>query len=300
MKMLRIKDLLKSIEYVAFEGDDSIEIQQVVPITEIENIDNAISWCSDKNSDYLKNIHSLSLVVVSNTIKDYGNLKNYLIVKNPRRTFQEILTLFFLKKRAPSISKTAYIANNVTIGKDVYIGHNVVIEEGCIIEDYSVIFHNTTILKDTIIGKRVTVGSNSTIGGVGFGYEKNAKGDFELIPHLGNVVIKDNVDIGNNTCIDRAVLGSTILEYNVKVDNLVHIAHGVKIGENSVVIANAMIAGSTNIGENSWISPSASILNKINIGANTLVGMGSVVIKNVGNYSVVAGNPSKFIKAIEK
>lgn len=107
--------------------------------------------------------------------------------------------------------------------------------------------HNTVILKDTIIEDNVVIGANNTIGGVGFGYEKDREGNFELIPHIGNVHIKRNVEIGNNTCIDRAVLGSTILEENVKVDNLVHIAHGVFVGRNSVVIANAMVAGSVNI-----------------------------------------------------
>ncbi|MDB0601498.1 hypothetical protein PL373_10140 [Tenacibaculum maritimum] len=89
-----------------------------------------------------------------------------------------------------------------------------------------------------------------------------------------------------------------MLENNVKVDNLVHIAHGVKVGRNSVIIANAMIAGSVNIGENSWIAPSSSIINKKNIGDNVLVGLGAVVTKNVENDVIVAGNPAKFIRKI--
>ena len=132
------------------------------------------------------------------------------------------------------------------------------------------------------------------------GVISDENGDFELIPHIGNVVIKDNVDIGNNTCIDRAVLGSTILEENVKVDNLVHIAHGVSVGRNSVVIANAMVAGSVKIGSNSWIAPSSSILNKKDVGDNSLVGMGAVVTKSIEDNTIVAGNPAKFIRKIEK
>ncbi len=91
---------------------------------------------------------------------------------------------------------------------------------------------------------------------------KNEEGKYSIIPHMGNVVIKNQVEIGNNTCIDRAVLGSTIINENVKIDNLVHISHGVSLGANSLIIANTMIAGSSIIGENVWVSPSSSILNK--------------------------------------
>jgi len=294
-----IKDILDSIEYVSFVGDASRYVDKPISLNEIDTKTNALSWCNDSNIDKLKEINSSSLVIVSDLNNEFGNLKNYIVVKNPRRTFQEILTKFFEVKREIEISKSANIDHTSIIGENVFIGHNVVIEENCKVGDFSVILHNTIILKDTIIGKKVTIGSNNTIGGVGFGYEKNNNGDFELIPHIGNVVIKNNVDIGNNTCIDRAVLGSTILEENVKIDNLVHIAHGVKVGRNSVVIANAMVAGSVNIGVNSWIAPSASILNKRDVGDNSLVGLGAVVTKNVEDFTIVAGNPAKFIRNLK-
>ena len=110
--------------------------------------------------------------------------------------------------------------------------------------------------------------------------------------------MENNVEIGNNTCVDRAVIGSTTLGENVKVDNLVHIAHGVKVARNTVIIANAMVAGSVTIGENTWIAPSASILNQKNIGDNVLVGMSSLVLKDVEDNQIVAGVPAKVIKKI--
>lgn len=133
---------------------------------------------------------------------------------------------------------------------------------------------------------------------MGFGYEKNEQGDYEVLPHIGNVIIKDNVEIGNNNCIDRAVLGSTILHKNVKVDNLVHIAHGVVIDENSLIIAHAMIGGSTEIGKNVWVSPGALIINKLKVEDNSLIGMGAVVVRKVDKNTVVAGNPAKYLKNI--
>lgn len=297
--MIDIKQIKENIDYIDFFGDSKLEINKVVPITEVNGIEKAISWCSDKNESILKNIDTNSLIIVSETNNYKDGLNNYIIVENPRRTFQKILAKFFEKSRNPSISSSATIAKNSKIGENIFIGHNVIIEEDCIIGSNTTILHNTNILRGTLIGSNVNIGCNSTIGGIGFGYEKNNKGDFELIPHIGNVVIKNSVDIGNNTCIDRAVLGSTIVEDNVKIDNLVHIAHGVKVGRNSVVIANAMIAGSVNIGENSWIAPSSSVLNKKSIGNNALVGMGAVVTKDVKDSTIVAGNPSKFLRNIE-
>jgi UDP-3-O-[3-hydroxymyristoyl] glucosamine N-acyltransferase len=145
----------------------------------------------------------------------------------------------------------------------------------------------------TKIHDNAKIGANCTIGGVGFGYELDEEKKYVLLPHLGNVVLKSFVEIGNNTCIDRAVMGSTILEENVKVDNLVHIAHGVVIGKNSLIIANSMIAGSTKIGENVWVAPSVSILNKKTISDNSYIGMGAVVIKDVKENETIVGNPGK-------
>ena len=298
--MVEVNKILEKIKYENYIGNRELSINDVVPINKIRNVKNALSWCGDKNSELLDKVNTNSVIIVSKSNPNISSLTNYMVVENPRRAFQEILTLFFNKQRKPSISDKAFIADNVKIGKNVFIGHNVIIEEDCIIGNNTTILHNTTILFDTVIGDNVNIGSNNTIGGVGFGYEKNSDGDFELIPHIGNVVIKNNVDIGNNTCIDRAVLGSTILEENVKVDNLVHIAHGVSVGRNSVVIANAMVAGSVKIGSNSWIAPSSSILNKKDVGDNALVGMGAVVTKSVDDNTIVAGNPSRFIRTIGK
>jgi len=184
------------------------------------------------------------------------------------------------------------------IGKNVFIGDFSVIESGCVIGNNCFIGYNNVLHKKTKIGNDVKIGSNNTIGGIGFGYEKNEKGDYEVLPHIGNVVISNKVEIGNNTCIDRAVLGSTIIKQNVKIDNLVHVAHGVVIGENSLIIANSMLGGSSVIGKNAWISPSVSIINKGEIEDGALVGMGAVVVKPVKSKTIVVGNPAKFLKDI--
>ena len=131
---------------------------------------------------------------------------------------------------------------------------------------------------------------------MGFGYEKNEKGEYKAIKHVGYVVIEKDAEIANNVVIDRATLGVTVIGENVKIDNLVHISHNVRIGKNCMILANSMLAGSVTIGENSWIAPSASILNQKKIGSNVMVGMGAVVLKDVENDIVVVGNPSRILK----
>lgn len=298
---MRIKEILKEINYIKFIGNENDVVEKVVSLNEINMSKNAISWCSDKNIAFLDKVSTPSIIIISNNAVDKIKKDiSYIAVENPRRAFQEVLSKFFTVKRETKIHSSAIISEDCKIGNNAYIGHNVIIEENCILGDNVTVLHNTVILNGTIVEDNVNIGSNNTIGGIGFGYEKNGKGDFELIPHIGNVVIKKNVDIGNNTCIDRAVLGSTIIGDNVKIDNLVHIAHGVNIGRNAAVIANAMVAGSVHIGENSWIAPSASILNKKYIGNDALIGLGAVVTKDVEEFTIVAGNPAKLIRKINK
>tara|TARA_R110001632_G_scaffold63318_2_gene151373 strand:+ start:24841 stop:25737 length:897 start_codon:yes stop_codon:yes gene_type:complete len=298
--MFKVEQILKKINYIEYIGDKELSVNRVLPLNDIQNTLDAISWCSNKNSEKLKEIKTSSVIIISSDVdREFIKSLNCIVVENPRLVFQQMLTEFFALKQINEIHSSAKISDESNIGSNAYIGHNVIIEKGCRIGDNVTILHNTVILQDTIIGNNVTIGCNNTIGGVGFGYEKNKDNDFVLIPHIGNVIISDNVDIGSNTCIDRAVLGSTLVGENVKIDNLVHIAHGVQIGRNVVVIANAMVAGSVNIGENSWIAPSASIINQKNIGANSLVGLGAVVTKDVDSDAIVAGNPAKFIRNIK-
>lgn len=299
MKTIKLEEILNSCNHIKFVGDRNSFVDSVVSLSDAGQHQGELFWCNDKNLASLEFV-LMGTVILSKTILENENLIhpncNYIIVENPRNAFRQILTQFFMEKRKSKISSTAVIHQSATIGKNVFIGENVVIEENCIVGDNCEILHNSSILKSSVIGTSVKIGCNCTIGGTGFGYEKDENGEFQLIPHLGNVVLCDFVEIGNNTCIDRAVLGSTILEENVKVDNLVHIAHGVKVRRNSVVIANAMIAGSVEIGENTWISPSVSILNQKKVGNNALVGLGSVVIKDVEDNDVIVGNPGKSIR----
>jgi UDP-3-O-[3-hydroxymyristoyl] glucosamine N-acyltransferase len=291
--MISKKDILGLIQPSAIMGKQEFDVSALIQLN-VENTNpQAMMWVSQKNIHKLEEINFG--VIICNEISETNcnTSCTYLICSNPRLAFQKILNQFFAPVREVGISASAYIHPTSQIGHNVFIGHNVVIEQNCLIGDNCTIGHNTVIKSETKIGDHVIIGSNNTIGGVGFGYERNESGDFDLIHHIGNVIIKNNVEIGNNTCIDRAVMGSTILEENVKVDNLVHIAHGVKVGKNSLIIANAMVAGSVDIGENVWVAPSSSILNGLKIENNAFLGLGAVVIKNVETNTTIIGNPGK-------
>lgn len=135
----------------------------------------------------------------------------------------------------------------------------------------------------------VKIGAGTVIGNDGFGYVRDETGILVKMPHAGNVVIGENVEIGSNTCIDRAVVGSTIISEGVKIDNLVHIAHGVKIGKHTLVVAGAVIGGSAEIGDHCFIGINASIKNKVRIGNNVTVGMGCIVLADVPDGLTVKG-----------
>ncbi len=298
MKLQLILDFLSPISSKILNVDIDVTFKS---IQDLNFDDNSIGWCSDKNLHLLSSIKSGTIILSEegeefcklNSLSDF----NIIIVDHPRKAFASVLNNFFIKEESYSfISPSAYISDSTKFNLDqVNIGHNVVIEDNVELGNQVSIGANTVIKSGTIIKNNVKIGSNCTIGGVGFGYEPNETGDFDLIPHIGNVVLEDDVEIGNNVCIDRAVLGSTTLCKNVKVDNLVHIAHGVHVGKNSLIIANSMVAGSVTIGENVWVSPSSSIIQKVNVGDGSVIGMGSVVLKNVNERDVVAGVPSKII-----
>lgn len=296
--MFKVQEILKTVPHVKFIGNAEQEISAVVKAQQVSEKDDYLSWCSDKNMAWIETVTRGTLIVSRNVPNEMLSCKacNYIIVDDPRLAFLRVIELFFAEEIEYTIHPSAVIHKSAKLGNKVRIGQHVVIDEHVEIGEYSVIGANTVILKNTKIGNHVTIGCNNTIGGVGFGYQKDEKGEQQLVRHLGNVVIEDKVDIGNNTTIDRAVLGSTMIRRNCKIDNLVHIAHGVDLGENSLVIANAMVAGSITVGKNVRIAPSASVLNKVVIGNDATIGMGAVVLKNVGDGEVIVGNPGKVLR----
>jgi UDP-3-O-[3-hydroxymyristoyl] glucosamine N-acyltransferase len=297
MSFFIIKEIVSDFPECKFKGDENCMIDSVLSLNETYNKEflHTTSWISDKNIAVAQS-HQLNLGLLILSATAFEKLKNqktnFLISPNPRSTFVKLLSLKFRTVHPAKTEATAVIHESSKIGNNCYVGHHVVIEENCSVGDNTTILHNTSILSGTQIGNNVYIGCNNTIGNYGFGYEKNENGDYVLLQHSGNVVIQDNVEIHNNTCIDKGALGSTVIGENVKIDNLVHIAHNVVIGRNSLIIANAMIGGSAIIEENTWVAPSASIKNQIKISRGTTVGMSAVILKNTEPGSTMVGNPA--------
>jgi UDP-3-O-[3-hydroxymyristoyl] glucosamine N-acyltransferase len=308
--MSTLNQLLDKLTYSSTIGSTDRSVELVKQLDADNTDPKALMWCSPKYYSSLVQVKHGVVICQEIADEDLSEKVTYIITPKPRLCFLLALGLLNPEPISTGISKSAFIGDGTNIAADVFIGENVVIETGCIIGSGSRIEHNTVIKRRSILGKNVVIGSNTVIGGVGFGYEKDDSGDLLLIPHTGNVVIEDEVEIGNCTTVDRAVLGSTILKKGSKIDNLVHIAHGVVVGERSLVIANAMVAGSVTIGDNVWVAPSASIINKASVEDNAVIGMGAVVVKNVARDSTVAGSPAvpirefitqrKFLAALRK
>ena len=179
------------------------------------------------------------------------------------------------------IGAFAYLGENVIIGDgakiypNAYIGNNVVIGSNSIIHPGVVIYH------DCIVGKEVVIHAGTIIGGDGFGFAPQADGSFKKVPQMGNVIIEDGVEIGSNTTIDRATIGSTLIRNGAKLDNLLQIAHNVEIGCNTVVAALTGISGSTKIGNNVMIGGQAGIVGHIQIADGTKINAKSGVSKSI-------------------
>lgn len=245
-------------------------------------------WVNSKHLNKVKTLKT-GILIAPNEEFAMDRFSGILIkCDSPRRVFSMILKEYFLVDDFPTSAKVNQ--------NGIIIGEGTILEEGITLGEGVVIGYNNVILKGTVIGNNVKIGNNNTIGGVGFGYEKDEDGIWQAIPHIGNVVIEDDVEIGNNNCIDRAVLGSTILKKKSKVDNLTHISHGCIVGENALIIANTVLCGSSEVGDNSWVAPSTVLLNGKKIGKNCMTGLGSIVIKDVEDSTVVAGVPAKKLR----
>lgn len=230
-----------------------------------------------------------------------GELPVVVPCSHPKYAFSIVVLQFFndlVETRWPQ-SREPSVARDAQIGRDVVLGAGAVIGPDTIIGDEVVIGPNTCIAHATV-QSNVRIGGNCSIGFQGFGYDRAPNGGYIRFPHLGRVVIEEGVDIGSNTCIDRGALGETRIGRGAKIDNLVHIAHNVVVGPETLVIANSMLGGSVKIDSEVWIAPSVSVMNQVEIGAGAVLGMGAVVLKSVLAGETVVGNPARSLTTRSK
>lgn len=234
------------------------------------------------------------LAIVTNEYKEKIEC-SYIISDNPRLDFIRVLSNFFVEENPNKgkIHPTAIIEEGAQIGKNVTIGAHAYISSQTIIGDNTIIHPNVVIDNKVSIGENCEIKSGAVIGQSGFGFERDEFGTPIYFPHLGEIIIGNNVHIGANSAIDRATIGKTIISDGVKVDNLVHIAHNDIIGENTIITAGVIFSGGVTVKRNCWIAPNVSIKEKTEINDNAFIGLGAVVIKDVDNGSIIIGNPGK-------
>lgn len=223
------------------------------------------------------------LIVSRNKNIDKKSRNSYIKVANPRLAFAKATEQFFAKKRKISIAQSVKIGQGVKIAESVAIGENCIIGHNVSIGENTIINHNVVIAENTVIGKNCFIKSGSIIGEDGFGFDFEKDGTPIRIPHLGRVLIHDNVEVGAQTTIARGTIHDTVIHENVKIDDHVFIAHNCEIGKNTMITAFAQISGSVIIGKNCWLAPNCSIIQKIKIGDNVKIGIGAVVTSDIGD-----------------
>lgn len=186
----------------------------------------------------------------------------------------------------------AYIGKNVRLGAGVQIYPNVYIGDNVTIGDGTILYAGVRIYANCQIGKACILHAGVVIGADGFGFEPDAQGVNQKIPQIGNVIIEDDVELGANTCVDRAMMGSTIVRKNVKVDNLVQIAHNVEVGESSFLCAQVGIAGSTKVGKHCILTGQVGVAGHIEIADNCIFGAQSGVSGSVRKPGMYMGSPA--------
>lgn len=233
-----------------------------------------------------------TLVKVPNAYKALASLLEMANASKPRKAGQEAMSAVAPSARLGEgvhVGAFAYVDENAAIGDrtviypQVYIGENVKVGKDCIL------YPGVKVYRDCVIGDRCIIHSGAVIGADGFGYTKDRE-RYHKIPQVGNVVIEEDVEIGANTTIDRAAMGSTVIRRGVKLDNLIQIAHNCEIGEHTAMAAQVGIAGSTKIGEHCVLAGQVGIGGHITIGKNSRIGAQSGIISNTKEDSEVMGS----------
>jgi UDP-3-O-[3-hydroxymyristoyl] glucosamine N-acyltransferase len=194
----------------------------------------------------------------------------------------------------------AYVGHNVKIGNDVSIYPNAYLGDNVVIGDGTIVHPGACIYNDCVIGKNCIIHAGVVVGADGFGFAPNEQGEFQKVPQIGNVILEDNVEIGSNTTIDRATMGSTIIRKGVKIDNLCQIAHNVEVGKNSAMAAQVGIAGSAKIGENVMIGGQAGIGGHLHIADGSKIVAQSGIPNSVKKADTLMGSPGIPIEDFKK
>lgn len=309
----QIADILNGI----IEGDENVKVSTLSKIEEGE----PGSLCFISNPKYENFLYktAASVVIVAKSFKLSQAFNSTLIkVDDPYSAFSMVLEKYneFLnasQKQSgidPSalVDSSAVLEEGVYVGPFCYVGPNVKIAKGTqlVAQNYigadssiganCVFYPGVRVYKESNIGNRVIIHSNSVIGSDGFGFAPQSDGSYNKIAQIGNVIIEDDVEIGANTTIDRATMGSTIIRKGVKLDNLIQIAHNVELGAHTVVAAQTGISGSTKVGEHSLIGGQVGIAGHLNLARKTQIGAKAGINFDTEENKQWHGSPAQPLK----
>ncbi|UOU96736.1 UDP-3-O-(3-hydroxymyristoyl)glucosamine N-acyltransferase [Chryseobacterium daecheongense] len=290
-------------------GDENALITGVSPIENGES--GHLSFIAQDRFSHFLDTSKCSVLIVSEKLLEKDSYNATIIaVKDAYLSFQVLMNLYQeMQGRKEGIEDGSSIHSTAVIGEKVYIGAFTYVSEKAKIGEGTQIYPHVYVGKGVkigrnckidsgariydycVIGDNCVIHSNTVVGGDGFGFQPTPDG-FKKIPQLGNVIIEDDVEIGSNCSIDRATIGSTIIGKGTKIDNLIQIAHNVKIGQNNVIAAQAGIAGSTVIGNWNQIGGQVGIVGHINIGNQVKIQAQSGVNNNVEDGDVLYGSPA--------
>jgi UDP-3-O-[3-hydroxymyristoyl] glucosamine N-acyltransferase len=288
------------------EGDGSLEITGVNGMELAEQ--GQITYLAEKKFKDKLNASNASAVIVQKTLETD---KAQVIHPAPALAFAKLLAEFHPEPRPqPGIDDKAAIAEGVHLGKDVSIGPfvaigkdavigdntvlhpGVVVHEGCRIGNDATLFANVTVYRNSIIGNHVILHAGVVIGADGFGYTPDEKGRHVKINQVGRVVIKDHVEVGANTCIDRATFGETVVGEGTKIDNLVQIAHNCDIGPHSIIVSQVGMAGTCKLGHHAILAGQVGLADHVTIGDQVIVAAQSGVNKDLLEPGFYGGSPA--------
>ena len=292
------------------EGKPEVKISRLAKIEEAEA--GSLSFLA--NPKYTPFIYTTkaSIVIVNDDFIPEQPVNATLIrVKDAYSAFARLLELYNqIKNEKKGTSSLAFISPSAKIGQDVYIGEYAYVGENVVIGDKArifpqvflgdnvhigeetIIYPGVIIYSDNKIGKHCTLHGGVVIGADGFGFAPQHDKNYKKVAQIGNVVIEDNVEIGSNTTIDRATLGSTIIRKGAKLDNLIQVAHNVEIGENTVIAAQTGISGSTKVGRNCMIAGQVGMAGHLTIGDDVKIGAQAGVSGSIKDGAIVLGSPA--------
>ncbi len=301
------------------EGDPGVTVNTIAKIE--EGHPGALSFLSNPKYEQYIYTTASSIILVNKSFVPASKVNATLIrVENAYEAFASLLQLVDkARPRKKGVHPTAVIEPSAKVGQDVYIGPYAYIGDNCIIGDGSSIyphvyigdnarigknctlFHRVTVYHECVLGEGCIIHAGTVIGSDGFGFAPQSENEFMKIPQLGNVVLEDHVEIGANTTIDRATMGSTFIRKGVKLDNLIQVGHNVDIGENTVMAAQTGISGSTKIGKNCMFGGQVGIGGHIKIANGTKMGAQSGLISNVKEENTaIQGSPAMDMRTFLK